>query len=154
MEGMQARAELEERSSRRRQQQPFGRISARNASERAEQAAGGHAGAAAAAPASAAVAAAAAAAPQGKGKGKGKGKGLPKGKGKGLPARAQAVPGLKEQCKRYQLPEAGHKQDLIDSLARHFGGGSGGGGGAGAGARGGGDGKGKGKGRGGGGGGR
>jgi hypothetical protein len=47
-----------------------------------------------------------------------------------LSARTQTAPELKGLCTRYQLPKTGKKQDLIDSLARHLGGG------AGAGARG------------------
>jgi hypothetical protein len=51
-----------------------------------------------------------------------------------LSAHTQTVPDLKELCARLELPMAGTKQDLIDRLARHPGGGFDGGGGAGAGA--------------------
>jgi len=43
-----------------------------------------------------------------------------------LSARAQTVPELKELCARLELPKTGTKQDLIDRLARHTGGGFGG----------------------------
>ena len=50
--------------------------------------------------------------------------------------RAQTVPDLKELCAQAGLPKTGKKQDLIDRLVQHPGGGFDGGGGAGAGARG------------------
>jgi hypothetical protein len=54
-----------------------------------------------------------------------------------LSARAQTIPELKELCTHFHLPKTGKKQDLIDSLVQHLGGGSGAGGGAaGAGVRG------------------
>ena len=43
--------------------------------------------------------------------------------------RAQTVPDLKELCAQAGLPKTGKKQDLIDRLARHPGGGFDGGGG-------------------------